>query len=126
VLDGGSGSNFLTGGADSGSRDTFFIDARPDAPGPSGADTWSTINNFHAGDMVTVWGLTPQDFALQWVDGQGIGAYTGITLHAVAPNRPSASVTLAGYSSADFSSGRLTIAFGNVNDTPCMLIQASG
>ena len=63
VLDGGTGSNFLTGGS---GTDTFFVDDR----GPT-ADIWSTVNGFHAGDAATIWGVTPQDFGLTWVDGQG-------------------------------------------------------
>ena len=63
VLDGGTGSNFLTGGS---GTDTFFVDDR-------GATTsiWSTVSNFHAGDAVTLWGISPSDFDLSWVDGQG-------------------------------------------------------
>ncbi len=63
VLDGGTGSNFLTGGS---GMDTFFIDDRMPT-----ADIWSTVANFHAGDAATIWGITPQDFSLSWVDGQG-------------------------------------------------------
>lgn len=104
VLDGGTGSNFLTGGSGS---DTFFVDDR----GPL-ADIWSTVVNFHAGDAATVWGVTPQDFALNWVDGAGTAGFTGLTLHATAPGVPTASLTLTGYSSGDLSSGRLSVTFG--------------
>jgi hypothetical protein len=104
VLDGGTGSNFLTGGS---GTDTFFVDDR----GPS-ADIWSTVNGFRAGDAATVWGVTPQDFALNWVDGQGAAGYTGLTLHATAPGVPTASLTLAGYTSADLSNGRLSVTYG--------------
>jgi Ca2+-binding RTX toxin-like protein len=86
VLDGGTGSNFLTGGS---GADTFFVDDR----GPT-ADIWSTVNNFHAGDAATIWGVTPQDYSLDWVDGQGAAGYTGLTLHAMAPGLPTASLTL--------------------------------
>ena len=74
VLDGSTGSNFLTGGT---GDDTFFIDDR----GPT-SDIWGTCNNFHSGDGATVWGVTPSDFTLSWVNGQGAGGYTGLTLHA--------------------------------------------
>ena len=104
VLDGGTGSNFLTGGS---GTDTFFVDDR----GPS-ADIWSTVNGFHAGDAATVWGVTPQDFALNWQDGEGAAGYTGLTLHATAPAVPTASLTLAGYTSADLSNGRLSVTYG--------------
>ncbi len=104
VLDGGTGSNFLTGGSGS---DTFFVDDR----GPT-VDIWSTVNGFHAGDAATIWGVTPQDFDLSWVDGQGATGFTGLTLHATASGQPTASLTLAGYTSADLSDGRLSVSFG--------------
>jgi hypothetical protein len=109
VLDGSTGSNFLTGGTGS---DTFFIDDR----GPT-SDIWGTCNNFHAGDGATVWGVTPTDFTLTWVNGQGAGGYTGLTLHATAPGKPTASLTLVGYSSADLTNGRLTVSFGATTAT---------
>ncbi len=104
VLDGGTGSNFLTGGS---GTDTFFVDDRV-AP----ADIWSTVVGFHAGDAATIWGVTPQDFSLAWVDGQGAAGFTGLTLHATASGRPTASLTLAGYSQADLGNGRLSVSFG--------------
>ncbi len=104
VLDGGTGSNFLTGGSGS---DTFYVDDRGQT-----SDIWSTINNFHSGDAATVWGVTSSDFALSWVDGQGAVGYTGLTLHATAAGVPTASLTLAGFSSADLTDGKLTVSFG--------------
>jgi hypothetical protein len=104
VLDGGTGSNFLTG---SSGTDTFFVDDRV-----ATADIWSTVVGFHAGDAATIWGVTPQDFGLAWVDGQGAAGFTGLTLHATAPGRPTASLTLAGYSQADLGNGRLSVTFG--------------
>ena len=104
VLDGGTGSNFLTGGS---GTDTFFVDDRG-----ATADIWSTVVGFHSGDAATVWGVTPQDFALDWVDGQGAAGFTGLTLHATAAGKPTASLTLAGYTQADMSSGRLSVQFG--------------
>jgi hypothetical protein len=104
VLDGGTGSNFLTGGS---GTDTFFVDDRV-----ATADIWSTVVGFHAGDAATIWGVTPQDFGLAWVDGQGAAGFTGLTLHATAPDRPTASLTLAGYSQADLGNGRLSVTFG--------------
>ena len=104
VLDGGAGSNFLTGGT---GKDTFFVDDRG-----ATADIWSTVVNFHAGDSATVWGVTPQDFALNFVDGQGVSGFTGLTLHATAAGKPTASLTLAGFSQADMHSGRLSVQFG--------------
>ena len=103
-MDGGTGSNFLVG---AGGTDTFFVDDR----GPS-SDIWSTVSNFHAGDAATVWGVTSDASGLIWEDNQGAAGYTGLTLHALAPGRPIASLTLAGYSSADLSNGRLSVSFG--------------
>jgi hypothetical protein len=105
VLDGGTGSNFLTGGT---GTDTFFVDDRG-----ADSDIWSTVVGFHAGDSATIWGVTPQDFGLGWVDGQGAAGFTGLTLHATAAGKPTASLTLAGYSQADMSNGRLSVSFGN-------------
>jgi Ca2+-binding RTX toxin-like protein len=105
VLDGGTGSNFLTGGS---GTDTFFVDDRG-----ATADLWSTVAGFHADDSATVWGVTPQDFALNFVDGQGAAGFTGLTLHATAAGRPTASLSLAGFSEADMSSGRLSVSFGS-------------
>jgi Ca2+-binding RTX toxin-like protein len=104
VLDGGTGSNFLTGGS---GTDTFFVDARG-----ATADIWSTVVGFHAGDSATIWGVTPQDFGLAFVDGQGAAGLTGLTLHATATGKPTASLTLAGFSRADMTSGRLSVTFG--------------
>ena len=104
VLDGSTGSNFLVGGA---GTDTFFVDDRAAA-----ADIWSTVVNFHSGDDATIFGVTPSDFALDWQDGQGAAGSTGLTLHATAPGKPAASITLAGYAKADLG-GRLAVSFGN-------------
>ncbi len=104
VLDGGTGSNFLTGGS---GTDTFFVDDRG-----ATADIWSTVVGFHAGNSATVWGVTPQDFGLAWVVGQGAAGFTGLTLHATASGMPTASLTLAGFTQADMASGRLSVTFG--------------
>ncbi len=113
----GTGSNFLTGGS---GTDTFFVDDR----GPT-ADIWSTVNGFHAGDAATIWGVTPQDFTLSWVDGQGATGYTGLTLHASTSGQPTASLTLAGYTSADLSDGRLSVSFGTVGGSNYMYVHGN-
>jgi Ca2+-binding RTX toxin-like protein len=110
VLDGSTGSNFLVGGSGS---DTFFVDDR----GSSG-DIWSTVVGFHSGDSATVWGVTPDDFKLAWADNQGAAGYTGLTLHATADGKPTASLTLAGYSTNDLNNGRLSVSFGHTADVP--------
>jgi hypothetical protein len=104
VLDGGTGSNFLTGGS---GTDTFFVDDRN-----AGADIWSTIAGFHKGDAATIWGITPQGSSVSWQDNQGAAGFTGLTLHATAPGKPTASMTLAGYSQADLQNGRLAVSYG--------------
>ena len=121
VLDGSTGSNFLTGGS---GTDTFFVDDR----GPP-ADIWSTVNGFHQGDDATVFGMVPAPGGsnFQWVDNQGAAGYMGLTLHVFTQNAPTASLTLPGYSTADLTNGRLTVGFGNESDgTPFMHIIAVG
>jgi Ca2+-binding RTX toxin-like protein len=104
VLDGGIGSNFVTGGT---GTDTFFVDDR----GPT-ADIWSTVGGFHANDSATIWGVTPRDFGLAFADGQGAAGFTHLTLHATASGKPTASLTLAGFTQADMINGRLSVTFG--------------
>ena len=104
VLDGGSGSNFLTGGT---GTDTFFLDDR--APT---AVIWSTVNHLNVADNVTLWGISQADFSLNWLNSAGATGYTGLTLTAVAAGKPEAIMTLAGYSQADLSNGRLAVSFG--------------
>ena len=103
VLDGGTGSNFLTGGS---GTDTFYVDDRG-----ANASIWSTVVGFHKGDAATVWGVSPGDFALDWADNQESAGFTGLTLHASAPNQPIASLILAGFSQADLANGRLAVSF---------------
>ena len=100
--------------------DTFFVDDR----GPS-ADIWSTVNNFHAGDGATVWGVTPQDFQLSWHDDEGAAGFTGLTLHATASGKPTASLTLVGYTSADLNNGKLSVSFGSVDGSTYMHVHAN-
>jgi Ca2+-binding RTX toxin-like protein len=104
IVDGGTGSNFLTGGSGS---DTFFVDERG-----ATSDIWDTVVNFHAGDAVTFWGVTPAGFSLDWVDGQGAPGNTGLTLHATAPGKPTASLTLVGFNKSALSNGQLSISYG--------------
>ena len=87
--------------------DTFFVDAR-DAT----ATIWSTVANFHAADSVTLWGVTQSDFALSWANGLGAAGATGLTLTAAAADKPEVLLTLAGFTQADLTSGRLSVTFG--------------
>lgn len=105
VLDGGTGSNFLVGGTGS---DTFFVDDRG-----ATTDIWSSVIGFHSGDAATVYGVTPSSFAFDWENNQGAAGATGLTLHATATGKPTASLTLAGFNTGDLSSGRLTTSFGH-------------
>jgi parallel beta-helix repeat protein len=105
VLDGGTGSNFLTGGT---GPDTFFVNNRG-----ASADTWNTAVNFHAGDALTIWGVTPQDFLFDFEDDQGAPGFTGLTLHmTTTPSEPTASLTFVGFTAADLSNGRISESFG--------------
>ncbi len=108
VMDGGTGSNFLVGGT---GTDTFFVDDRG-AP----ADIWSTMVNFHSGDVATVFGIAPTGFNLSWADNQGAATATGLTLTATATGQHNASLTLAGYTTSDLRNGRLIVAFGTEPD----------
>ncbi|MDE2384165.1 MAG: NF038122 family metalloprotease [Alphaproteobacteria bacterium] len=117
VLDGGTGSNFLVGSADLNSHDTFFVDDRNLT-----ANVWSTAVNFHKGDAVTVWGVTPTSAAISWVDGQGATGYQGLTLHVLTPGMPAAYLTLAGFTTADLTNGHLTLTYGTSNGTPYLYI----
>lgn len=104
VLDGSSGSTFFTGGS---GTDTFYVDARS-----STANSWSTIANFHANDTVTLWGVSKSDFTLNWLDGQGAAGNTGLTLVASGVEKPTIGLTLAGFTAADLTNNRLSVAFG--------------
>jgi Ca2+-binding RTX toxin-like protein len=118
VLDGSTGSNFLVGGS---GDDTFFVDDRS----PS-ADIWSTVAHFHAGDAATIFGITQKGFTTTWVDGQGATGYTGLTLHVTASGAPTASLTLAGFSTADLSNGRISTSWGTEADgTPYLYVHAN-
>jgi phospholipase/lecithinase/hemolysin len=114
VLDGGTGSNFLTGGS---GTDTFFVDDRA-----ATASIWSTINNFHASDAVTLWGVTQSDFTLSWLNGAGAAGYTGLTLDATEVGKPQVLLTLAGFNQTDLTNGRLSVSFGTSSGSAYMFI----
>jgi hypothetical protein len=109
VLDGGTNSNFLDGGA---GNDTFYLDDRN-----ANAAIWSTIANFHSGDSATIWGLVPTS-NLTTLDGQGAPGFTGLTLTSNQHGQPAATLTIAGYTTADLSNGRLTMSYGRTSDLP--------
>ena len=110
VLDGSTGSNFLTGGT---GNDTFYMDDRaPTSP------VFSTIVNFHSGDNATVFGVNATDFHIIPLDNQGAAGFTGLDLIFTAPGHIDVSFVLAGYTSADLNNGRLTSFFGTTPDLP--------
>jgi hypothetical protein len=110
VLDGSTGSNFLTGGS---GADTFYVDDRNAA-----SAIWSTIAGFHSGDNATIWGVTQAGFTIDWLDGQGANGATGLTASFTAPGAPAVDMTLAGFTTADLSNGRLAVSFGTSPDEP--------
>ncbi len=107
TVDATGGSNFLVGGT---GNDTFYLDDLD-----STAPIWSTLVNFHAGDAATIWGVTPADFSIAWVAGEGAPAYSGLTAQITASGKPAEYLTLAGMTPADLSSGTLDVQFGRVN-----------
>lgn len=105
VVDAGAGSNFLTSGT---GQDTFFVDLRGAV-----SDIWSTVANFHSGDAVTLWGAAPPG-PYAWSGGGGAPGATGLTLRERIGGGPrTASLTLAGFNSADLRNGRLTVTSGH-------------
>jgi len=109
ILDGSTGSNFLVGGS---GLDTFFLDDRNLT-----ADVYSTVVNFHAGDNVTIFGVTASDpVAIQ--DNQGAVGAKGLTYTFVVPGKPNASIVIAGYNTGDLTNGRLAVNFGSNADIP--------
>ncbi len=104
VMDGGGGSNFLVGGS---GNDTFYVDARNQT-----SPIWTTAVNFHSGDFFTEWGIDRSDFHIQNFNDLGAAGYTGLTMIATSPTGQVAAVTLAGYSIADLSNGKLSIHDG--------------
>lgn len=120
VLDGGTGSNFLTNG--SSGKDTDFVDARG-----ATSDIWSTMNKFISGDSVTVFGVTADDFK-SWIDGQGAVNFSGLTTHIpIGLTGITASLTLVGYTMADLASGKLSVSFGDdaASGSPFMFIHGT-
>jgi hypothetical protein len=110
VLDATAGSDFLTGGA---GNNSFYLDARN-----LSTNQWDTIADPHAGDGITIWGVTPADFGLTWFNGQGASSYAGLTADFFKNDIPEFSVTLTGYSQDDLTNGRLAVSYGRTPDMP--------
>jgi hypothetical protein len=108
ILDSYANSSFLINGS---GIDQDYIDARA-----ATQNSWSTIVNFHGGSNVTIWGVTPQDFVLQWIgDTYGAPGSTGLTAVYTSNGKPEIGVTLAGYRNADLVNGRLTISYNSID-----------
>jgi hypothetical protein len=70
--------------------------------------------------------VTQRGFDTSWVDGQGATGYKGLTLHITASGDPTASLTLAGFSTADLSNGRISTTWGTEPDgTPYLDVHAN-
>jgi len=124
VLDGGTGSNFLTGAADASSVDQFFVDGRGNAM------TWSTIVNFHSGDSATIFGFKPGVGTRPFTENDGANGYKGVTIHSAlagAGTGVTESMTFAGIdgatATARFSITADTLGRGTANTTDYLLIQ---
>lgn len=110
VLDGSSGSNVLIGGT---GNDTFFLDDRN-----PGSNIFGTIQNFHSGDNIAVWGITPGDFGLHYGDGQDANGVDGLTISLSASGKPHVKLILDGFTADDLDNGRVTLTPGRTPDLP--------
>jgi hypothetical protein len=124
VLDGGSGSNFLVGGIAPDGVDTFFLDGR------GGAQTWSTIVNFHPGDQATIFGFHAGLSTRPYTESDGVQGYTGLTIHSElngAGTGVQASLTFAGINSTvantNFAISSGTLAAGTPDATDYLLVR---
>ncbi len=116
VLDGGLGSSFLSGGTGAdGGTDTFFTDAR------TSAFVWSTVVNFHPGDMVTLFGFVAGQSTYTLGSG-GAPGFQGLTLDAdlAGTGTSTARVTLAGLTAAD--ENHLSFTTGTTGGIPYLAI----
>lgn len=108
VLDGGTVSHFLTGGAGV----DIFVDGR------GGERTWATITDFSAGEQATLWGYREGGSRLNWTDGEGAAGFEGRTLHVDldGDGDMDASMTFMGLSTA--MTDGLLLAAGLSSATP--------
>ena len=114
VIFAGGGSNFITGGSGS---NTLFLDVR------GSADVWDTITDFHAGDAITLYGMTPSQM-YSWLDNLGAVGYAGLTMMAQVPGQPNETLTMTGYSTSDLANGRMSVAYGGQDTAnPYLCIQ---
>jgi hypothetical protein len=116
VIDAGGGSNFI---GSEPSQVHVVLDPRgATAPG------WSTIANFGALDSVAVMGIAEATHHLIWTDDQGEAGHRGLTLHALAADGPTTSITLPGRLASELHNGSLTAGFHTqeVTGTPYLFI----
>jgi Ca2+-binding RTX toxin-like protein len=115
VIDGGTGSTFISGGG-RGDADTFFLDGR------GAGVSWSTITDFEQGlDRATIWGwkagVSRVSSAFADLNNGGASGYQGLTLHfehllpdgasSLSRNADLNSITLSGLELADFGASSI-------------------
>ncbi|WP_428487448.1 hypothetical protein [Rhodopila sp.] len=110
VLDAGTGSNTLIGGT---GIDSFYVNDV--APAASISDL---VENFHSGDYATIFGVYPGGFSVQAQTVLGAGNVSELQYSVSTASQPTATLTLAGHSFADITSGRITATFGTTTGTP--------
>jgi hypothetical protein len=94
-----TGSSYMVGGT---GNDVFDI---PDA-NETGIGTWDSIENFQAGDQISLAGLGGTGWSYSWYAGLSVDGNSGLTLLASSLITPGLHqlVTLAGLSMGDLSS----------------------
>jgi len=95
----------------------LFLDVR------GSADVLDTITDFHAGDAITLYGMTPSQM-YSWLDNLGAVGYAGLTMMAQVPGQPNETLTMTGYSTSDLANGRMSVAYGGQDTAnPYLCIQ---
>lgn len=94
-----TGSSYMVGGS---GEDIFDV---PDA-NATGIGTWDSIENFHAGDTISLAGLSGPGWTYDWYAGLSVDGNSGLTLLATSTTTPGLHelVTLVGLSMGDLSS----------------------
>ncbi|HEX2940462.1 MAG TPA: hypothetical protein VHO91_05385 [Rhodopila sp.] len=119
VLDSYANSTFLTDGSgvDQNYLDTRYLTA----------NQWDTIVNFHSGDNVTLWGVSPSDFTLDWIGIQGSSNATGLTgvFVPTSGKGPDVAFTLAGYTAADQTNGKLSVSYNTIGGVAYASVHAT-
>ena len=119
VLDAGGGSNVLVGGV--GGIDTFIADIS------GGGSLTDLIKDFHINDDVVIKGISSSTFSIS--TSTSVGAFGSQLEIDATPNGGGAAstISIAGYSAADVSSGKVSISFStDSSGNPFMLVHANG